>query len=584
MGGGMEDASRMDRDEVNLGDNTAENNTEQVSQPAPIPGENQEASNQGVPQGINMSAFMAQLQASLADQMKIMVETTLAPKLEKIAQLKEHMARAGPPVNNVKVPISHTSVSKQSYASAAHSKDGDTQGETASKDETISKTSTSTGPRVSRYSGKPVTEPASINTANHSIPKATMSDEVVEIGSLYVKAATTVGEIKSVAEDVGDKEISFQTIGLGLTKACKIVDPRYDVHLLRCIELPPTRNPKEDQVKIQGQLTLALKSEYAMTAEAQIRTLKDIVQQVIWQKTIQSIPDMPRYVGKILFEINAVNHPQQVLFALVTGVHAAWYENRDHLGLQHLVKEIVKAVPLDEKGQLPPSLNSDSRVWSNIGATVYTSSKVNIDGRHGKAIALVYANTPMGADAAQRITSAFAAFASQDKAFHISGGLPVIVSPFPKNTTESSKPKPRTRLSPVDKFAIEVIRANSKLCADKYKVINLSDVTDQIFHGRSIANMTATCADAVAVLPRTVRGVHVATRGLKFTGILVLQKKANTCIKEEKYYRSFFLKETPEIYPLHIDSEESEPDDDTFKSTSKYSKSTKSTSRPTCAL
>lgn len=582
MSGGMEDASRMDHDEANTGNNNSTcNATEQATQPASNVDENQ-GSNQGVPQGVNMSAFMAQLQASLADQMKIMVETTLAPKLEEIAQLKEQMAQAGPPVNNVKVPISHATESKQSYASVAHSKDhskdGDTHGETASRDETNSKTSTSTAPRVSRYSGKPVPKG---DSTQYSFPKATMSDEVVEIGSLYVKAATTVGEIKSVAEEVGDKEISFQTIGLGLTKACKIVDPRFDVHLLRCVELPPTRNPKEDQVKIQGQLTLALKSEYAMTAEAQIRTLKDIVQQVIWHKTIQTIPDMPRYVGKILFEINAVNHPQQVLFALVTGIQASWYETRDHLGLQHLVKEIVNAVPMDDSGNLPSSLNSDSRIWSNIGAMVYTSSKVSLNGKYGKAIALVYANTPTGADAAQHITSAFATFASQEKAFCISGGLPIIVSPFPKNTPDSSKSKHKSRLSPVDKFAIEVIRANNRLCAEKYKVIDLTDVTDQIFEGRSIVNMTATCADAVAVLPRTVRrGVHSATRGLKFVGTLVLQKKANTCIKEEKYYRTFFLKETPEIYPLHIDSDESDFDDATFKSTSKSSKASRGQESP----
>lgn len=578
----MEDASRMDREDASKESNAGGETPAAAARSSSVQGVPStddkasgestaaaagSATNQGVPQGVNMSAFMAQL----ASQMKIMVEETLAPQLEEIARMKEQMAQVQPPVHNVKVPVSHASGSKQSYASAAHSKDGDTNEDLSSRGG-ASKTSASTAPPVSRYSGKP--RPTTTTTAPQtSFPKATMSEDVVEVGSLYVKASTTVGEIKSVAENTQATEISFQKIGEGLIQACQIADPRYEVELLRCAELPLTRNPKPDQVKVQGQLTLALKSEYAMNPETQIRTLKTMIQQVIWHKSIKSVPNMPKYMEKILFEINTVNHPQQSLFALVTGIDASWYETRDHLGLQHLVKEIVKAVPVNEKGELPAPFKSDARIWSNIGAVIYTSSKISFNGKYGKAIALAYANTPSGAEAAQLITSTY----EQIKSFRISGGLPIIVSPFPKNNTmEPTKLKSKQRLSPVDKFATEVIRANNKICTDEYKVIDLHTVTDEIFNERSITNMSSLCPDAIAVLPRFIRGVSVTTRGINFVGTLVLQKKANTCIKEEPHYRKFFAKETPEIYPLNIDASDDEVSVDDFT----YVSSRKASNKP----
>jgi hypothetical protein len=467
-------------------------------------------------------SMFAGVQASLleAQQKSIeqIIQNTIAPSLRKIDQfeatLNSNTKKATTPPNEVHCRISDDSPSKKSYASATNDSSSSTSNpkpppSPSKPPASPTKTPVPPGFPHSTLHGHS-TGPSNSHTPPRratpfSMPIGAVYEEAPNVGSVYVKASATVRAItkaraNSDFEDDGD--INMQHIGTALSEACTKASGEFQVQLLKWKELTPSKAADPQDVRIQGQFLLGSLSCYSSTPAAQTRSLKQVIQHVIHNKTTASLTDHPVYVSAFNFDINSVNSSKQMIFALIEGIKGTWFDSKDHIALEHIVEEISKHIPLDTDGLLPKPLRTYSDRCNNIGCLIYTSSKTKENGRYGKAAALVYCPTEEGIASAQSILSTF----NDDRVVTICGGIPISVTAFPANEERNGKPSPRSKkttgLNAVDAFARNVILGNAKHCDSKYKLITLQNVTDAIFKEEVINKMITSHTHLVGVIPR----------------------------------------------------------------------------------
>ena len=232
-------------------------------------------------------------------------------------QLKNQSA-AKPPVTQVQVPVSTTTESKKSYASASkNSKDDET---VASSKATGSATGIN---NTSSFQQRQTQKQYNVTTANVSIPKGThhvpvpLEDNTI----LCIKAFSFSKKINKVKSD-DDEAVNFQTVANGFIQAAKVVDPQVDVIVKSVIELTPQDNDfLEADTKVHAQLVVKLKpSCYTITNIAQVVRLKNIAQEIIYKEAHHNLDGFPSYLNAFQFEINDVNYPHQMVCTGISGL------------------------------------------------------------------------------------------------------------------------------------------------------------------------------------------------------------------------------------------------------------------------
>jgi hypothetical protein len=323
------------------------------------------------------------------------------------------------------------------------------------------------------------------------------------------------------------------TIGKALCKACSIVNEDISVELLSAYELKVSdQNVKPDSVKIRGQLIIKGSSDYTMSHSAMVLSLKKIVQEVIFQDTIKQVQGFPSWVPAFLFEINAVNHPHQIICGLIlVGINANWYDKLDHLGMNEVTKEIANAVPFDEEGNLPVQFRDSHSRDRSIGVMQYLSRKAMVGGQMGKCLALVYAKTDDGEEAARALNVAFA----NGKVIHILGGLPITIFFFPNPKKNNGLRNKSTVLKQIDTFAKDCIKSNTEQCKN-YITFHIDNVTSSVFDERALTNATANCDLIRSIVPKCVKGSTNSGSPLKFAALIICVKNGNTCTKSVNYF------------------------------------------------
>eukprot|EP00956_Cyclotella_meneghiniana_P006972 scaffold9391_cov39-Cyclotella_meneghiniana.AAC.5 len=309
-----------------------------------------------------------------------------------------------PPVHHVGNDETTTTTSKKSYSDATRDDEFSQQTHAESNDSNVSFHKQ----RVSPEYHKPNFNKTPTKT---SYPITTVGADRYPNAELHIKAYTLARNIiKAKQEDEYEDDIDFNIVANTFIQACNSIDPRYNVILKNVIELSPTKASNPNDVKVQANIVVTLKSEdyHLASKTAEISKLREIIQQVISTDCHHAVENIPNYIKAFQFDIQQVlNHPEYTAFALILGIPPNITNRRDTMGNDKLCEEIVNTLPLNASNNLPHALNSTVNRWKNIGIIHYASSKVKVDGRYGKIYGLVYSKTEGGLEAAEAIMNAY---------------------------------------------------------------------------------------------------------------------------------------------------------------------------------
>jgi hypothetical protein len=329
-------------------------------------------------------------------------------------------------------------------------------------------------------------------------------------------------------------------------------------------------------------LALSLASCYNLTPKAQIITMKDIIQEVIYKNLHHTIPNAPPYIKAITFLVNPVNSPEYMIFAVLYGFLPAWADNRDTKAKDYLMSEIInkgEVIPVNEHGQRIPSvLSTVTKQWQNVGCIFYSSGRTRIDGRFGQIIALCYAKTEDGELAAKLMADKLAG-----KNIHIFGTLPIATYIFPtrkemESINSSTKPnnKSKLRKDPIKDFSKDSIEGNHSYCNKKYKWFLIDHVAPSAANERIRNDILAHIDHSVAIIPKTTLSSNDSESNLETSLLLICHKTATIMTRTPAFYTKTIKAKVPEAFPLH------DPDKDfKFQGAKKSSSTTKPTTKTT---
>jgi hypothetical protein len=372
---------------------------------------------------------------------------------------------------------------------------------------------------------------------------------------LFVRCFAYNKNVAKFRTDDDTSDFSFTAVGELLVKAANLLNNNKGlVTLARAYEVESRKDTPGD--RCVGQLAIKYTSEYHLSNQEKVQKLKEITQCVIMNKAHHDIDieELPEYVQAFSFEINAVNYPHQVPFALVIGLSATWNVRLDRLGYDRLMEDLYAQMPVNDQGHLPKSLRTNTDRTSSLGALQYTSSSAVFEGKNGRAVCIVYACTPKGYQAALSLHEAFHE-ASNIKAY---GNIPVTIRCFPPRNQPSPNRQTKNKKfngDPVREFAKDSIEMNAKFTAGNYHAVVLPNLTDQIFLRKTTIDMCANYDHLVGVIPRCVQSPGNNT-SLAREALLILHHNSSTTTRPSSFYRNIFEQSVPSIFPISVNNQE----------------------------
>jgi hypothetical protein len=233
--------------------------------------------------------------------------------------------------------------------------------------------------------------------------------------------------------------------------------------------------------------------------------------------------DLPASVTAFTFEINPVNHPNFIIFSLAHGIDPQWWERLDHIGLRWLMDDILYSnfQPDAQGRQLPKSLERWIDRGERLGLLVYSSSSVKVDGKWGKAIAVAYAATVKGYEAAIDFVNEF-----KDVILTLCNGAKVSFQCFPSRNQAKGQ---RRQNEPITNFAKTSILKNHCHC-------------NEIMNRAMLNNMMVSCKHLKAVALTLVKlpKKKVKTYNYGYAAQLILERSASTLARESSFFRKIF--------------------------------------------
>jgi hypothetical protein len=362
--------------------------------------------------------------------------------------------------------------------------------------------------------------------------------------------------------DVNDSTpLSITPVGLLFAKAASLVERNHQVSLAVAYELKSKQAGNEN--RCMGQIALRLHSEYFFSDTDKRRILRNISQDIIIGERFKQVEldDLPEWTKVFRYEINAVQYPYQMTFALVNGPGGEWWDQFDNRGLSRVMEEIYNNFPADEEHDgLPASLSTEHKRASSLGALIYRTTQIKFGKQAGKALSLAYACSRNGFQAAVDLCNA-----TRGRTLYIFGQIPVTIECFPPRFTIGRQISgKRQSKDGVLVFARNTIEANNQHCTTNFKTIMMENLTEDVFDPRSIINMTHHCDNLIGVIPRCTKATNEnSNTDAIYSGLLILRKSAETMTRTPQYFKNIFQVYVPSIFPIAIDDDEDE--DDGFK-------------------
>jgi hypothetical protein len=296
-----------------------------------------------------------------------------------------------------------------------------------------------------------------------------------------------------------------------------------------------------------------------MTEEEQIRKLQQLAQIAIYTQAFLDVElsDLPPSVKAFIFEISPVNHPNYIIFSLAHGIDPQWWDRLDHIGLRWLMDDIYSNFKPDAQGrQLPKSLERWIDRGERLGLLVYSSSSVKVDGSWGKAIAVAYAATIKGYEAAIDFVTEF-----KEAILTLCNGAKVSIHCFPSRSQAKGQ---RKQTEPITNFSRTSILNNHRHCTEQFKVLQLDSLTSDIMNRAMLNNLTVSCKHLKAVAFTTVKlpKGKAKTYNYGYAAQLILERSASTLGREPSFFRKLFkgCANLKSLFPQEIDVDFSNDD------------------------
>jgi hypothetical protein len=307
---------------------------------------------------------------------------------------------------------------------------------------------------------------------------------------------------------------------------------------------------------------IRLHSPQGMSDVDQIKKLKHLAQTAIYTEAFRDIQptDLPQYVLAFRYEINPVNYPQFIILGLLQGFDAQWIDRHDNIGMSWMMDDIYSNFNPDAYGRsLPPSLENWTDRNERLGLVVYTSRMDSNDNKYGRNMAVAYAPTVGGYQAAAELVNQL-----KGRIIQLCSGLSVTLECFPPRDSSKSN---RKKTDNIVTFARTSILANRKICNTNYKVVTLSGLTSALKDPKERLNMLVNYRHLTGIVGTTTKLPKSPNSfAIGYTAKLVLNRGTNVVGREESFFRKLYQQVMPQLFPEAVEDDQANQDDFTVVS------------------
>ena len=375
---------------------------------------------------------------------------------------------------------------------------------------------------------------------------------------LWIRVSGYGSKIGELRDPLDDSEISYAAVGHMIVDAARLVDQHHTLELAKAFETKITRERNDD--KCMGVVAVRLHSEYNKTTFEKLNKAREIIQTIIYTEAHLRLEDsdLPKYVKAFAFEISPVNYPYFIVFGLLHGVDAQWYDRHDYIAFANVMDDIHASIQVE----LPKSLRSSVHRSARLGALCYSTSSATINGENGKIIALAYAANVSGYQAALDLFEIFRDTEGTDSGITLCGGLPVSMECFPPRNGRQKGTKKKSDAITV--FSRTTVLANHEYCNENFKVIDIKGLTKAIFNRKSRTNAIVNYKPLHGIVARVIKTKVKDSFELVYKVSLVLSRSTSTVTCNQAFFRQFYLEHVPEWFPINIDNNPGTNDDYTL--------------------
>ena len=326
------------------------------------------------------------------------------------------------------------------------------------------------------------------------------------------------------------------------------MDPSLSISVVRAVERAPVEGPSnKNNAKLHGYFVLQLDSHRDDTAAYRGQLLRDTIQQFVVQQfhtLLSDDSDMPKFARALRFKLAPVNTDEIMPLGLVGGLLADDLDDFDVTAQELLLNGMIEEADICMTGPdgepTHPMFSSKANIRKNLGILFYTTSTITTNGRNGRAIAVGYAKTEEGEEAARIFADA-----CEGKSLSVYSGINVTFTRFPSRGQRGKKPKE----DPVRTFVKGHVTKNLANCNKHYSTHTIENVTAAMYDEDVIDSITSKHSHVLGVIPRVMRGTPPEGEAFRMKITVVVHKNGATCLKDHSYYRRVFLADHPGLFP-----------------------------------
>ena len=326
------------------------------------------------------------------------------------------------------------------------------------------------------------------------------------------------------------------------------MDPTLKISVVRAVERAPIEGPSnKNNAKLHGYFVLQFDSHRDETAAYRGYLLRDTIQQFVVQQfhtLLSDDSDMPRYARALRFKLAPVNTDETMPLGLVGGLLPDDLDDFDVRAQELLLHTMIEEADIcmvGPDGEPTHALfSSKASIRKNLGILFYTTSTVTTNGRNGRAIAVGYAKTEEGEEAARIFADA-----CEGKSLSVFGGINVTFTRFPSRGQRGKK----TKEDPVRTFVRDHVNKNLANCAKHYSTHTIENVTALMYDETIVNHITSNCNHVLGLIPRVMRGTPADGEVFRMKITVVVHRIGATCLKDGSYYRRIFMTDLPQLFP-----------------------------------
>ena len=359
-------------------------------------------------------------------------------------------------------------------------------------------------------------------------------------------------EFSTYTSHVAKADPEAEVTALAAAEIAKIclttMDPALKISVVRAVERAPVEGPNnKNNAKLHGYFVLQLDSHRNETASFRGHLLRDTIQQFVVQQfhtLLSDDSDMPKFARALRFKLAPVNTDETMPLGLIGGLLPEDLDDFDVTAQELLLHTMIDEADICMVGPdgepTHAMFSTKAAIRRNLGILFYTTSTVTTNGRNGRAIAVGYAKTAEGEEAAHIFADA-----CEGKSLSVFGGINVAFARFPSRTQRGKKAKE----DPVRTFVREHVNKNLSNCNKHYSTHTIENVSALVYDEKLVDRITSKCNHVLAVIPRVMRGAPADGEAFRLKMTVVVHRIGATCLKDSSYYRRIFMTDHPSLFP-----------------------------------